>query len=184
MRENWTCPFCKHPSTIGDSDVDIISGENFTGSIDGYKSVRGRFVVCPNPDCKKLTFTLRLLKAKFDHVGRRVPPDKTTNFWNLIPCSEARVYSTEIVPQAVVNDYEEACKIKSDSPKASATLARRALQGMIRDFWGTKKPQGFKGFWTLKNEIETIKDSVDPDVWAAIDAVRDIGNIGAHMVER
>ena len=181
MRQNWTCPFCKHPSTIGDDDVDSVSGENYTGSVDGFKSVRGRFVVCPNPDCKKLTFTLGLFEAKYNQNRNRVTTDKVVNYWHLIPSSEAKVYSTDIVPKAVVNDYEEACKIKSDSPKASATLARRALQGMIRDFWEVKKPASHKGLWTLKNEIEAINDLVDPDVWEAIDAVRNIGNIGAHM---
>lgn len=181
MRQNWTCPFCKHPSTIGDNDVDDISGENYTRSVDGYKSVKGRFVVCPNPDCKKLSFTLGLLEVKYNTNNRRTITDKITHFWHLIPDSEAKVYSRDIVPSAIIDDYEESCKIRNDSPKASATLSRRALQGMIRDFWGVKKPQDFKGLWSLKNEIEAIKDSVDPDVWAAIDAVRNIGNIGAHM---
>ncbi|MFA4826886.1 MAG: DUF4145 domain-containing protein [Candidatus Shapirobacteria bacterium] len=181
MRQNWTCPYCKHPSTIGDDDVDNVTGENYTVSVDGYKSVRGRFVVCPNPDCKKLNFTLGLFEAIVSQHSGRITTANKTYFWNLIPDSEAKVYSRDIIPEAIVNDYEEACKIKNDSPKASATLSRRALQGMIRDFWGIKKPQDYKGLWTLKNEIVAIKNSVDSDVWAAIDAVRDIGNIGAHM---
>jgi hypothetical protein len=45
---------------------------------------------------------------------------------------------------------------------------------MIRDFWGVKKG-------TLYEEINGIQEKVDPAVWAAIDAVRKIGNIGAHM---
>lgn len=181
MRQNWICPFCKHPSTIGDDDIDSITGENYTESVDGYKSVRGRFVVCPNPDCKKLTFTLGLFEARYNQFKNREITNKITNYWQLIPSSGAKVYSREIVPKAVVNDYEEACKIQNDSPKASATLSRRALQGMIRDFWGIKKPSDFKGLWTLKNEIEAIKELVDLDVWQAIDAVRKVGNIGAHM---
>jgi hypothetical protein len=180
MRQNWTCAFCKHPSTIGDDDVDSISGENYTKSIDGFKSVRGRFVVCPNPDCKKLSLTLGLIEAKYIN-GKRATGNKVTHFWHLIPESTAKVYSPDVVPKAVIEDYEEACKILNGSPKASATLARRAIQGMVRDFWDVKKPEDFKGFWNLKREIEAIEDKVDPDVWAAIDAVRDVGNIGAHM---
>jgi hypothetical protein len=33
----------------------------------------------------------------------------------------------------------------------------------------------------LVDEIKAIKDKIDPQTWAAIDAVRNIGNIGAHM---
>jgi hypothetical protein len=45
---------------------------------------------------------------------------------------------------------------------------------MIRDFHGISKAR-------LIDEIEAIKSSVDPLTWRAIDGVRSIGNIGAHM---
>jgi len=77
-------------------------------------------------------------------------------------------------PKSYPNDYQEACLIQKLSPKASATLARRCLQGMIRDFWSIQKSQ-------LVNEINAIKDQVDPLTWKAIDTVRRVGNIGAHM---
>jgi hypothetical protein len=180
-RQNWICPFCKHASTIGEADIDLISGENLTDSNDGRKSLRAKFIVCPNPECKKLSLNITLYKTEFTSGGTRIAPKKRTHFWQLIPDSAAQVYSTKIVPQAIIDDYQEACKILNLSPKASATLARRAIQGMIRDFWKIKKPQDYKGMWSLKNEIEAIEGLVDPDVWTAIDAVRDVGNIGAHM---
>lgn len=80
----------------------------------------------------------------------------------------------DYVPQAIRADYEEACAIKSLSPKASATLARRCLQGMIRDFWEVKPGK-------LNYEINQLKGQVQPDLWDVIDSVRSIGNIGAHM---
>ncbi|MGA2896385.1 MAG: DUF4145 domain-containing protein [Acidobacteriaceae bacterium] len=73
-----------------------------------------------------------------------------------------------------MSDYTEACLIAEKSPKASATLARRCLQGMIRDFHNIQKDR-------LVDEIKVIKDRIDPLTWEAIDAVRSIGNIGAHM---
>ena len=45
---------------------------------------------------------------------------------------------------------------------------------MIRDYWKVKGKN-------LKEEIEEIKPSIDPLIWQAIDAVRKVGNIGAHM---
>lgn len=33
----------------------------------------------------------------------------------------------------------------------------------------------------LADEINALNGKVEPDVWAAIDAVRSVGNIGAHM---
>ncbi len=48
------------------------------------------------------------------------------------------------------------------------------MQGIIRDFWEIKKDK-------LIQEIIELKGKVDSETWEAIDAVRSIGNIGAHM---
>lgn len=93
--------------------------------------------------------------------------------WQLLPESEAKVLP-DYVPQPIKEDYYEACRIKDLSPKASATLSRRCLQGMIRDFWGISKR-------TLKEEIDAIEDKVSADTWESIEAVRKVGRIGAHM---
>jgi Domain of unknown function (DUF4145) len=45
---------------------------------------------------------------------------------------------------------------------------------MIRDFWGISKRR-------LKDEVDALEDKVAPETWEAIDSVRTIGNIGAHM---
>ena len=64
--------------------------------------------------------------------------------------------------------------IKNKSPKASATLSRRCLQGMIRDFWGIKKDKLFVAINELQGKVDAVS-------WEAIQAVRKVGNIGAHM---
>lgn len=45
---------------------------------------------------------------------------------------------------------------------------------MIRDFWGIRKRR-------LKDEVDALEEKVDPETWDAIDSIRQIGNIGAHM---
>ena len=75
---------------------------------------------------------------------------------------------------AIRSDYEEASAILHLSPKASATLSSRCLQGMIRDFFQISKSNLFE-------EINAIKDKIPADQWAVLDGVRRIGNIGAHM---
>jgi uncharacterized protein DUF4145 len=98
---------------------------------------------------------------------------EVTNQWRLIPPSMAKPFPLYI-PKQILQDYEEACRIVDASPKASATLSRRCLQGMIRDFWKINKPN-------LKQEIDELNDRIDEETWKAIDAIRTIGNIGAHM---
>lgn len=87
------------------------------------------------------------------------------------------------IPASLREDYEEACAIRDLSPKASATLARRCIQGMIRDFCGISRS-------TLNAEIKELRKQLDDgsaprylseESIIAIDNVREIGNIGAHM---
>jgi len=114
------------------------------------------------------TTTMKSGKRVYETVG--VEP---LGSWRLVPASAAKAFP-DYVPEQIREDYTQASLIQEISPKASATLARRCLQGMIRDFYGVSKP-------TLKLEIEAIQDRVDPLTWRAIDAVRSVGNIGAHM---
>ncbi len=183
MSTSWTCPFCKRPTTITNEDMVGDDVQCLLKSDMGKVSVLVRYTVCPNEKCKKMSLFVALFSLKPKTTGYGYDLDKIKHVWNLIPESTAKVYSETIVPKVILEDYEEACKIKDKSPKASATLSRRALQGMIRDFWSVKKPTNHKGKWTLYHEIQAIKNLVDPDVWEAIDAVRKIGNIGAHMEE-
>lgn len=84
------------------------------------------------------------------------------------------MYLPDYIPQQIREDYLEAVQIADLSPKASATLARRCLQGMIHDFWGIKEKN-------LNAEITKLKENIPAKQWQAIDALRKIGNIGAHM---
>jgi len=145
-----------------------------TSNSEGLRYFKYILIVCPNPKCRK--FTLSLLM--YEYVTSSAPPGahrvgKLLQTWNLIPPSSAKVFP-DYVPKVICDDYLEACLIRDPSPKASATLSRRCLQGMIRDFWKISKAR-------LVDEIEALEDKVDAHTWEAIDAVRKIGNIGAHM---
>jgi hypothetical protein len=131
------------------------------------------FIICPNPKCHKVTLRVTLFDIQWNELSREWDDKTTIKQWNLIPPSKARAFPS-YVPKPVLHDYNEACLICKDSPKASATLARRCLQGIIRDFWKVKPGR-------LIHEIEQIKDKTDPLTWEAIDSVRKVGNIGAHM---
>jgi hypothetical protein len=100
-------------------------------------------------------------------------PQKTKTVWHLIPEADVKVFP-DYIPEPIIADYREAALIKEKSPKASATLSRRCLQGMIRDFWKVKSGR-------LVDEIDALQDRIDPVTWKAIDGVRKLGNIGAHM---
>jgi hypothetical protein len=170
---SWLCPYCNQIATITEnnvaSDTFAFDRNNKEGSDLWIKT---SVTVCPNSQCREYTIKANLYKTKrtgayTETVG------KPLLSWQLRPLSKAKPFPAYI-PPPIIADYEEACLIVSGSAKASATLARRCLQGIIRDFWGIQKAR-------LVDEIKELKPLVVPSTWAAIDAVRSIGNIGAHM---
>lgn len=175
MAFQWDCPYCHRACTIGDANfstgVHFFHNENRFGNL-GIKTLA---ITCPNPSCKEPTISAMLFKTDTLSSGQPYIPAKATPImsWPLRPQSQAKQFP-DYIPVPIKQDYEEACLIRDLSPKASATLSRRCLQGIIRDYWGISKSR-------LIDEIISIKEMVDPLTYQSIDAVRSIGNIGAHM---
>lgn len=172
---NIKCPHCERDITI----VEEMQSANLhvmnINNVDGNMGMYSYWNVCPNPDCNKTILDVRVCKIRWSEplnnyqIVERDPVVQR----RLIPKSAARTFP-DYVPAAIREDYEEACAIVPDSPKAAATLARRAIQGIVRDYWEVKPGN-------LANEIDQLKDDIEPDTWGAIDAVRSVGNVGAHM---
>jgi len=176
MSFSWICPYCNQHATITDEQYSVNYHYFNNNNKDGWLAVRTVGIVCPNHSCKEYVLSATLHKRINNYYGVKDSKDYSTEAllsWQLKPSSHALQFPT-FIPKAIIADYEEACLIRDLSPKASATLSRRCLQGIIRDFWKVKKGR-------LIDEIHAIKEKVDPITWQAIDSVRSIGNIGAHM---
>lgn len=179
---SWVCPHCGQGATIREQDICSADSVLYIENTDGYRCLTSVFIVCPNAECGRfsLSATLRELAVPFSpgESGRPIFTERPIiKQWNLIPESKAKRFP-RYIPKPILDDYGEACLIRELSPKASATLSRRCLQGIIRDFWQGKITPG-----KLAKEIEQLKDKVDDNTWQAIDGVRSVGNIGAHMEE-
>lgn len=171
----WNCPYCNHHATIKSDNFYQTVGRLTIENKHGERALFSEFIVCPNPDCNEYTLTSFLYETQGGWRGGNYvyTEGQLLAHWNLIPSSEAKVFP-DYIPKPILDDYNEACLIKSLSPKASATLSRRCLQGIIRDFWKISKSR-------LIDEIQALEEKIDPLTWQSIDAVRKIGNIGAHM---
>jgi hypothetical protein len=180
---NWTCPYCGHAQVISESRHSAVRHKVW---IEGWKEGKPLLTVeaiaCANNDCLKLSLKEWLATYEDLNDGRyRTGP--TLNTWQLLPASSAKP-QPDFIPQPLRDDYNEACAIRDLSPKASATLIRRCLQGMIRNFCGIPNKK------SLYDEIEELGERIEngqaplgvqPDHIKAIHRVREIGNIGAHM---
>lgn len=169
---NYTCPYCNSVTYItspirdkGEVAITIGSSNFEDGKV---RVISYEAIACPNQSCRKLSLTVELNLR--DYQGHTVE-----NSWQLMPESSAKPQPSYI-PSQLVSNYVQACRILHLAPGAAAALARRCLQGMIRDFWKVSKP-------TLKKEIDALEDLVSAETWSAIDAIRSVGNIGAHFEE-
>jgi hypothetical protein len=98
--------------------------------------------------------------------------------WTKTLWPEGNVMSlSETIPEAIRKTYREAVLVQPISGAASAAMSRRCLQGMVRDFFDI--PSNKRG--ELGAELAYVKDKIDPQVWDDIQAVRAVGDIGAHM---
>lgn len=172
---SYRCPYCDH-FTVTSSENTMHDSFLFNqGNRYGHLRVRSEVIVCSNPDCREYSLAVALYRVAKNPGYHNEVEGAQLYLWRLRPASTAKPFP-DYIPRQLISDYEEACLIKDLSPKASATLSRRCLQGIIRNFYGVVKN-------TLHNEIMALKDDpkVDPDVWHAINAVRTVGNIGAHF---
>lgn len=156
----YTCPYCgckqsyELYSNTNNYTVGIRIGSEHRDYDYDFKTI-----MCTNKKCRK---TIVVAIKKLTGEQHDILPEVT---YMQLP---------KYIPLAIRDDYKEASLIIEKSPKASATLLRRCLQGMIRDFWDIRGEN-------LYNEINALKDKVSPHQWKAIDGLRKIGNIGAHM---
>ena len=181
---NWKCPYCGHAQVVTSATYDAtFFGINNDLSRYGRIGGQANSIVCSNSDCKELSLTVSLNAAKqLDLKGQKIVSKHVLQFWTLLPESSAKP-QPDYIPEPIVNVYNQACRIRDLSPNASATMSRRCLQGMIRNFCKISKPRLAKEIETLKNQVDegkgprgVVQDTVD-----AIDHVRQIGAIGAHM---
>jgi hypothetical protein len=174
---SWQCPYCNHHVTITEHNYKLYANFLHADTAHGMVGVQIFSRRCPNESCKEfdLTVTVNPVSRSREFSDRYREAIMT---FNLRPDSIAKP-QPDYIPTAIRQDYEEACKILHLSPKASATLSRRCLQGMIRDFWREKVKDLKKA--DLWQEIQAIQNVVEPETWEAIKATKDVGNIGAHM---
>jgi hypothetical protein len=179
---NWVCPHCNRAQTVTENRYSSsTSTVGIQDVADGSLALNRQSIACANPECKKLTLTITI---GIDAGGEswRVDPKRVIFRERLLPRGASKPQPAYI-PSVIAEDYYEACLIRDLSAKASATLTRRCLQGMIRDFAKISKGRLIDEIDTLRAAVKdgTADRSITQESIDAIDHVRGIGNIGAHM---
>lgn len=175
----WTCPSCGRPTTVTGPHyvfkvVDLVT--EVTDPDNGVE-LTSVLIECPNQKCKAQAFRVSVKHGQWEWKSGvrsvQADPDRPVGVgtFHFLPSTPQPLSAH--APASAQADYQEAYLIRTLSPKASATLARRALQGMIRDYWKEVHP-------TLHQELMAIKDKCDSALYDAMMGIKSIGNIGAH----
>lgn len=157
--ETGICPHCKIANRFEeatDHNENPYSSMNITsGSADHNEILK--LCRCTNPICgKNIIF----------FGGNMIHPLGSTR----PPCPGE-------VPTGIAEDYKEACLVEHLSPKASAALARRCLQNMLRERGIKVESQ------KLFDEIAEAMKNLPPHLSGAIDSIRHIGNFASHPIK-
>lgn len=165
INKTFICPYCGKEQSYSENNMC----SNFVGYKRGiaanlrmayeFCDINILHILCTNRSCR------RIIVVAHDLFNSKQ--------WDLIPENICNHYP-DYIPYQIRNDYEEASSIIERSPKAAAALFRRCLQGMIHDFWNIHEKN-------LNAEITVLKERVSLSQWKALDGLRSIGNIGAHM---
>lgn len=180
---NWKCPFCNRDQVVTKEKMHsafhpLFLGETALGDV----GLKFTCISCASPNCRQVYIASSFTETQYNSLSKSYTEGKTIESWVIRPSSTAK-HQPEYIPAPLREDYMEACAIRSNSPKASATLARRCLQGMIRDFCGISKSRLIDEINELRKHVDEGRapKGVEPETVDAIDAVRSVGNIGAHM---
>ena len=169
---DWKCPFCNHNATITTHSLRLGHTDFTLEEAQETRRIVTQFILCPNLQCKKFTLEAHLYEL-FWVNSKQWMSGELIKKWQLIPGSSSKTLPA-YVPQKIVDDYDEASAIVALSPKASATLARRCLQGILTDFFKLKPGN-------LVEQFSQVKSKLDPLSWETIKTLLTLGSIRLHM---
>lgn len=190
---NFTCPHCGVAQIATEAvrgvGVKAVSVGKFSecvpkeGHETGLLAIQVAAVSCANSECNKSTIAVSAGTTN-SYDARILNDGSVFASTRLYPPSKGKPFPVG-VPDTILEDYNEAWAIVELSPKSSATLARRCLQAMIRDFCQIKERTLFHEIEKLEALLaeDALPKGVEFETIAAMKAVKDVGNIGAHMTE-
>ena len=189
---NFVCPHCGVAQAVTERAFSDIQGAAYVGHFHEMEKadnasclyLNGRAIRCANDVCERISVDVRLGLGRTHTHGTNYIEDSDFLALQLYPGSTGKPFP-EGVPDAMLEDYNEAWSVIELSPKSAATLARRCLQAMIRDFCGIRERTLYQEIQKLEDRLKSdeLPKGVEPETVAAMKVVKDKGNIGAHMTE-
>lgn len=163
---------CPHCNTGVNFEWEKTSAYNDSkNSETGVEIVHGQ---CP--ECERII--AKLVRGKLGYAGEYSRFVNDAQSEEIIYPKFTTRYIENEVPEPYRSEFKEATAILTLSPKASAALSRRMLQNVLHQRYKIQKR-------SLADEIDEFinMQGVPSHLAGAVDAVRNIGNFGAHPVK-
>lgn len=167
LQESFNCPHC---SVFARFEMTR-SETSFHDDEGGYGDAC-EFGVCPN--CNRMVvFAVEVVGKLLDY---NIPSNVDPYQKSLVFPVRNRSISEDIVPEKYLNDYKEAIKVISISPKSSALLIRRMLESILKNEFQIEEHSLYDA---ISKFIE--HDNIPFYIRDAADAIRNLGNLAAHQ---
>lgn len=159
------CPHCQIQIHPGFED-EWLNRSNLLGATEKRRTTYSvRHMVCPS--CSEAIIFLHQHRQGLDNPKVMM----------IYPKAMQRSKAPSVVPEELATDFNEACVVLGESPKASAALSRRCLQHLLR-------LQGYTQHDLVKAIDAVLASKTLPSPLAdSLDAVRNIGNFAAHPMK-
>ena len=180
MSENsWKCPYCGHSQVLQEDNNRKEAKSCELTFMSKYKTIGVQLLSIACLECEELTFKIDLKKVQYSTDPLEPRFMDSIKSWSLMPDSRAKP-QPDYIPKPIIKDYEEACKIADSSPRASAILARRCLEAIIKDFCKIKNSKNLAEMIDQLKRATEIQGVTEESI-EAIDHIRKQGNIAAHI---
>lgn len=163
-----TCPTCQALLAFSPDNTLGLGADG----LDETQQIQLAVQRCTNSDCRA-----QILHRRRTPIAPPAGPvPVAADEWQLVyPRRPVRRPADSSVPTSFAVDYSEACAVLNDSPKASAALARRCLQSVLREMVGKQA--------SLEKEIDEATSKLPSDLASDLHGLRHLGNFAAHPMK-
>lgn len=181
INSTWQCAHCGQHTLLSPNCFSVSTVPLNKNSRLNAVGINTLSVSCANDACRELTVHVTigpLRSTHSSHTGTTYSIDRENAVYERQLIPEGKLLQLpDDVPEEIRITYKEAVAVAEISGRAGAAMARRCLQGVVRDFF--QIPPNKRG--NLGAELSYVRDKIDPQLWDDIAALRSIGDIGAHM---
>lgn len=139
--------------------------------------------VCPGSECRKRSLSIVWTTTEVTNTYERTFVNtEDLRAWRPLPAIQAKP-QPDWIPPKIRARYNEACAVLQESPSSSVMQSRACISLLLDARWTDDDPdlsERINNTDSLAKKIRLAQDRLKPEIVTALDAIRLVGNEGAH----